>query len=177
MPVQSANTGVFHRCQVCRTRLRTELFNAFYRPLAEGATGERIQIQGQAECYYHPGKKAVAPCAGCGRLLCALCEVSMDGRSLCMECLQAGRSRGNIESIEHKRILYDNLALPLAVWPLLFFIIIPITAPAAIYVALRYWRAPGSLLPRTRIRFIVAILIAVMQLVGCAFFVAWMVSR
>ena len=177
LPVQNANTGVFHRCQVCRARIRTELFNAFYRPLAQGVTGEHIQEQGQAECYYHPGKKAVAPCSGCGRLLCALCEVSLDGRSLCMPCLQAGQSHGRIESIENKRILYDRLAMALALWPLLFIFITPFTAPAVVYTVLRYWRAPGSILPHTRIRFIIALLIAVLQLAGWAFFLTWVISR
>ena len=44
-----------------------------------------------------------------------------------------------------------------------------ITAPAAIYVALRYWNAPMSLVPRTKIRFILAILFAGAELAGWSF--------
>jgi hypothetical protein len=177
LPVQMINTGRLHRCPKCRTRVRADLFNAFYRPLEKGTTAQHVQEQGQAECFYHPGKAAVAPCAGCGRLLCALCEVPMDGRSFCLACLQAGRSKGRIETLQNKRLLYDRLALSLAFWPILFFFITPVTAPAAIYVVLRYWRAPGSILGRSRFRFILALLLAIGQLAGWGIFLVWFLGR
>ncbi len=170
MPVQIANTGRLHKCPNCRTQSRADLFNAFHRPMDQGAAGEHVQEQGQAECFYHPGKKAVVPCSGCGRLLCALCEISIEGHSLCTNCLQAGREKQQIQSLEKSRTLYDSLALHLAFWPLLFFPFTLITAPAAIYVALRYWSVPTSMLPRSKFRYILALLIAGMQIAGWVFF-------
>jgi hypothetical protein len=177
LPVLMINTGKLHDCPQCRTRVRAEVFNAFHRPVIQGPAGEHVQEQGQAECFYHPGKKAVAPCAGCGRLLCALCEVPMDGRSLCMNCLQAGQSKGRIEKLENRRFLYDNLALYLAFWPMFFIFITPFTAPAVIYIVLRYWTAPGSLLARTRFRFVLALLMGVLQLAGWVILLVWFLSR
>ena len=177
MPAGMVNTGDFDRCTQCLTRVRADLFNAFNRPVDEPLTGEPIQAQGQAECFYHPGKKAVVPCAACGRLLCALCEVRFDGQSLCMGCLQAGRSKRRIENLEDSRFLYDSLALHLALWPMVFIFITLITAPAVVYVVLRYWNAPTSLLPRTRYRFILAILVAIVQLAGWVIFFVWFLSR
>ena len=177
LPVQMINTGRLDPCPQCRTRLRADLFNAFYRPVEAGTTGQRVQEQGQAECFYHPGKQALVPCAGCGRLLCALCEVPMDGRSFCLTCLQAGRNKGRIDALQNKRLLYDRLALTLAFWPIFFFFITPITAPAAIYVALRYWRTPGSILAHNRFRFVLAILLALAQLTGWGIFLVRLLGR
>jgi hypothetical protein len=177
LPGQMVNSGGLQRCPECLTKVRADLFNAFCRPLGQSATGEPVQVQGQAECFYHPGKKAVVPCAACGRLLCSLCEVPFDGHSLCMGCLQAGRNKRRIQNLENSRFLYDSLALYLALGPLVFLFITPITAPAAIYVALRYWKAPASLVPRTRYRFVLALLVAIAQLAGWGFFLVWFLSR
>ncbi len=173
MPAQIVNSAELHYCPTCRSRVRADLFNAFYRPMDRVVMGEHIQEQGQAECFYHPGKKAVVPCAACGRLLCSLCEVPFDGQRLCMNCLRAGQSKGRIESLENSRFLYDSLALYLAFLPMFFIFITLVTAPAAIYVVLRYWNAPASFLPRTRFRFVVALIMAVVQLAGWVFFLAW----
>ena len=54
-------------------------------------------------------------------------------------------------------MLYDKIALALAVYPMLLFYLTFFTAPMAIFVAIRYWKAPASILPRTRIRSVIAI--------------------
>ena len=169
LPEQNINAGVSRPCPACKEPVRADLFNAFYRPVDVGRTGEHVQEQGQAECFYHPGKKAVVPCAACGRLLCALCEIPFDGRSLCTACLQSGRDKQQIQSLEKTRTLYDSIALNLAFWPvatLVFFYVTLITAPAAIYVALRYWKTPSSILPRSKFRFVLALLLAGAQMAG-----------
>lgn len=170
LPALVINTGRLHKCSNCATRFRAELFNAFHRPISLGQTGEVVQAQGEAECFYHPGKKAVVPCAGCGRLLCALCEIPFDGRSLCTNCLQSGRDKQQIESLEKSRTLFDSLALHLSFWPLIFFPLTLISAPAVIYLVLRYWSAPASILPRTKFRHILALLLAGGQLAGWVIF-------
>jgi hypothetical protein len=53
----------------------------------------------------------------------------------------------------------------LATWPLFIFFYASIfTAPAALYVAIRYWNAPSSLVPRRKWRQMSAILIALAEL-------------
>ena len=119
----------------------------------------------------------MVPCAGCGRLLCALCELPFDGQSLCIGCLQSGRRKGRIANLEDSRVLYDTMALYLAFLPMFFFFITPITAPAAVYVTLRYWNAPLSVLPRIRYRFVLSLMIAIAQIAGWVFFLVWFFSR
>jgi hypothetical protein len=177
MPGQIVNTGSLHPCPECLVKVRADLFNAFNRPVGQTATGDPVQAQGQAECFYHPGKQAVVPCAACGRLLCSLCEVVFDGNSFCMSCLQAGRSKRRIEHLENSRFLYDSLALYLALWPMIFIFVTLITAPAVIYVVLRYWKAPASLLPRTRYRFILSLLVAIVQMAGWVIFFVWFFTK
>ena len=41
-----------------------------------------------------------------------------------------------------------------------------ITAPMALFLAIRYWNAPRSLIHRTKVRFIFAILFSSLQIVG-----------
>ena len=171
-PLNTVNTGERFNCFACRTQLQVEVFNAFMNPVTHGNKGESVQEAGQAECFYHPGKKAVVPCSVCGRLLCALCEVKLEERSLCLGCLQSGQKKQKIIDLEHQRPLYDSMALALAFWPIfMFFFPTLITAPAAIYVVLRYWKSAGSILPRSRFRYLLAMLLAGGQIViWCLFF-------
>lgn len=170
LPEAIINTGELHPCPQCRVRVRADVFNAFQQPVGEIQTGEQVRVEGQAECFYHPGKKAVVPCADCGRLLCSLCQVDFDGRSLCLSCLKAGRDKQKFTALDNRRILYDSLALALAFWPMLTIFATMITAPAVIYVVLRYWKVSAGILPRTRFRFILAMLLAIGQIFGWVVF-------
>lgn len=146
--------------------MRADLFNAFYRPADSGATLDHIQEQGQAECYNHPGRPAKVPCGQCGRLLCELCAVELDGRNLCFDCVKTGRDDRQVARLDTRCTHYDSMALTLALVPMLFVFPTIVTAPATLYVALRYWKRPSTVLPRSRWRFIVAILLAVAQMAG-----------
>lgn len=164
------------RCPDCRSVLRADVFNAFYTAPASGAAGQTVRQQGQAECYYHPGKQAVVPCSACGRLLCRLCEIELDGHILCMRCIESGRSNQKIRSLENHRTLHGNIALALSVLPVLFVFPTLVTGPAAIYVALRYWKAPGSMVKRRRWRSVLAILFGAGQVAAWAFFFIGMIA-
>jgi len=165
-PVSHVNTGRIHPCPQCKTPLLTDIYPAFLRGLETVRPATAVQEQGQAECFNHPGQQAVIPCAACGRLLCALCEVNLDGRSLCMSCLSADRDRQRISSLQNHRTLYDSIALALAFWPMLFVFPTIITAPASLFFVWRYRKAPTSILPRSRLRLWLAALLAIIQIVG-----------
>jgi len=153
-------------CPTCATRWQVEVFPALFRRVVPGRNGELLLSDGEASCFYHPNKKASMPCQNCGRFLCALCDCDLHGRHICPACLEAGKTRGKIKNLENQRILYDSIALSLALLPLLIFYFTVITAPMALYVAIRYWSAPLSLLRRTKVRFVLAILIAGLQIIG-----------
>ena len=122
-------------CLGCGTPLQVEVFPALFRHFAPGSAGEVLVVENEASCFYHPQKKAVRPCEGCGRFLCALCDCELHGEHFCPACLETGKRKGKIKKLENERTLYDNIALGLALYPLLFFYLTIITAPMSLFVA------------------------------------------
>lgn len=153
-------------CPRCRTRLRADVFPAHFAGLGGGAAPETIVAEGDASCFYHHGKRAVLPCDACGRFLCALCDVELGGRHLCPACMEGQKKKGQLAALETERTLYDRIALSMAVYPLLLFYLTVLTAPAAIFVSIRYWKAPGSLVRGKKASFIAAIVISVIEIAG-----------
>ncbi len=153
-------------CPACEAPLQVEIFPVFFRGVAPGQGGEAILVEGESSCFYHPQKKAVLPCDGCGRFLCALCDCELHGQHFCPACLEVGRKKGKIKSLENERVLYDSIALSLAILPLLMAYFTILTAPMALYVAIRYWNAPRSIVHRTRSRLVLAISFAALELLG-----------
>lgn len=151
-------------CPACHAELQIEIFPAWFRSPAAGQAGETVLVEGESTCFYHPNKRAVRPCDGCGRFLCALCDCELQGQHFCPTCLEVGRTKGRITKLENRRTLYDSIALALAVWPLLIFYFTVVTAPMALYVAVRYWNAPRSVVHRTKVRYVLAILLASLQI-------------
>ena len=156
-------------CVGCGRKLRADVFNAFVRQIDAAPQAETVQVQGQSQCFYHPGKKAVAPCDACGRLLCNLCQVEMDDRILCMGCLKVGRDKSKISTLQTQQVLYDSIALSLAIYPIITFVGIFftfLTAPVALYFAIRHWRTTYAVLPKRWAKSIFAALLATGQLAG-----------
>jgi len=165
------NQTDFAPCPACGTLLQLSVFPAIHRQHAVGTGGERIMVDGESGCFFHPLKKAVLPCDSCGRFLCALCDCPLDGKHFCPTCLETGRTKGTIKSLDNRRTLYGELALALIVLPLVtivFFYLTIITAPIALFVAIRYWKAPQSLVRPNRSRYVIAIIVALLVIGGWA---------
>src|SRR5271170_1736997 len=155
------------RCRGCGQTVQVAVFPAIERTRT-GALPEAVEIETEASCFYHPSSRAAIPCDECGRFLCRLCEIEIGGRHLCPNCFQSGVASSKLEVVETRRTMYDTIALALATFPALLFWPVIFSAPAALYVVVRRWRAPGSLLPRTRIRFYLAAVFALAEIVGFA---------
>ncbi len=165
LPEDGFNRRGLSGCPGCQSLLQVEVFPALYRAPASLTTGERIVVDGEASCFYHPQKKAAVPCDACGRFICPLCDVELSGQHLCPRCLESGKRKKKVRNLEDQRTLYDRFALTLAIVPILFWPATAITAPATIFVVLRYWKAPGSIVPRNkRLSFVVAALFALVQI-------------
>jgi hypothetical protein len=121
-------------------------------------------VEGESGCFYHPAKRAVAACESCGRFLCALCDLDLNGEHICPACLETGRRKGKLKQLENRRVLYDAVALSLATLPLLFFWPTIITAPCALYVVVRRWNAPASLVRRGKWRMVLAAILAILEI-------------
>lgn len=178
LPPAAVNTPAPVPCPACGAWTMTAVFPALFRRPASGAPGERLVAEDEAGCFYHPRKRAATVCELCGRFLCALCDVDFNGKHCCPACIEHGAQKGTLPSLDNYRMLYDSTALGLAVLPLFFCVFATaVTAPLSLYVALRYWKAPTSILGRTRVRMVLALALAGAQLVLWLIFVAWLLFR
>jgi hypothetical protein len=154
------NLGRFNPCPNCEAPIQIEVFTALFRPVSTGTTGEAVLVDGEAACFYHESKKAVVVCDACGRFLCALCDCKLNDKHYCPGCLEAGGKKRTIEHLETVRPLHGRQAFMLSVLP--FFI----TGLAAIFIAIRHWKSPGSLVTPQRWQMPVALVLAILQTLG-----------
>ena len=149
-------------CTLCGSRNTVRVFPATFAQeqapaLPEGAA------EGEAACFDHPNKRAVAACQQCGKFVCQLCAVEFGTETWCPSCVAAGAGRARSASTEAPRMLYDSivLALPLAsllAWPLTI-----VAAPATLALTVMKWRQPLSIVRRFRWRFVVGSAVAFVE--------------
>jgi hypothetical protein len=151
-------------CPICRTRVWAQVFPAV-RTVKLGSAAEAVAADVEAACYFHPQSKAAAACDSCGRFLCGLCDLDVNGQHLCPTCLGNGAIPASASILDNRRVLYDSIVLGLAIGGGMFFIWPSIvTGPLSVVLAIWYWKRPRSIVPRTPIRFILAIVIGVAQI-------------
>jgi hypothetical protein len=114
-------------------------------------------LAGGATCYAHPDNAAVGPCATCGRFMCALCDIALDGGHCCPTCFDQLQAARQSSSLRQKDVLYDSMALATGwLWIIVYPSII-VALPAVAYWTIAKWRAPENyLIPRRRWRFFAA---------------------
>jgi hypothetical protein len=142
------------------------VFPALHRKSSQGQGGEIILIEGEAACFYHHEKRAVHPCDACGRFLCALCCITVNQTKVCPACFETGHKKGTLEGVASRRKLYDSAALSLALIPPLLTcgFATPLSAPAAIAVAVYGWNRTSSVVPRGRIRAVLAVVLGIVEI-------------
>ena len=166
---QMINSYSLVACPSCESFLRADVFPALYREFPTARSGDTLQMDKEAGCFYHPRKKAVVPCSACGRFVCDLCDVALNGRHLCPSCFEKGKTKRKIKSLENQRTCYDTIALSVATVSILIYWFSLFTAPFVIYLTVRHWNSPSSIIPRTKIRFGLAFIIASLQIAGWIF--------
>lgn len=173
LPVEIINIPDFTDCPNCKVQVKVNIFPAMYEQTVIARTGEGLLENREAGCFFHPAKKAVVPCEICGRFLCALCDIEFNNQHVCSSCLEAGKKKRKIKNLENRRVLYDTIALSLAVLPILLVWPTIITAPASIYFSIHHWKSPSTIIPRTKVRFILAGILSVMQIAGWVVFITY----
>lgn len=166
LPLETVLAGGRTACPSCHVPLIAEAFPALFRGAARGEQPQAVLQDGEAGCFYHADKRAVRACEDCGRFICALCDIEVVDRHVCPVCVQTANRKGKHERLQRSRLLHDEIALAVALLPLLIWPVTLLTAPAAMYLALRHWKTPLSVLPRTRIRLVLAMFFALLQIVG-----------
>ncbi len=165
LPVTHYNQPELAGCPTCQSMVEVSVFPALYQIL-KAIPAESALSAGEANCFNHPQNKAVVVCEDCGRFLCALCEVEIGAKRSCPDCIERGRSLGEKQELITRRTMHDSIALSLALLPVLMWPVTVLTAPAALFYAIRHWKSPTSILPRTKIRSLAAMFFAVLQIGG-----------
>lgn len=166
------------KCPSCYTSLQIYTFPALFRSIPKGQFPETLTIDNEAGCFYHPQKKAEIICKSCGRFICKLCDIEFKDEHLCPVCLETSGKKGkNKDGIETDRILYDDIALSLAIIPMITIWLTFITAPTAVFISIYYWKTQSSIIPRTKIRFVSAVILGVLQITGWIFAIRYLSSR
>ncbi len=157
-----ANRGV---CWGCKTGYEFVGFPAL-RATRQRIAAQPAVLAADSVCFFHAENRAEAICDSCGRFLCAVCAVPFAGRKLCPACIAAAGS-AETSSVVRERVLFDSIALALAIVPLLIWPFTLIAAPCALGMAIYGWKKPGSLVSgRSRTRLISAALVAVLEIAG-----------
>lgn len=73
-------------------------------------------------------------------------------------------------------MMYDSLALAISTFPVLLFWPALVGAPWALFLVFRRWSAPSSIVPRTKIRFVLAALFAAAE-IAFFIFVVYMMTQ
>lgn len=143
-------------CHICGADLRFLVFPRLIRqPKKEAAAA--LSQQGDASCVFYPELKAQYVCEECGSFLSEKASVNWGGRQYCMPCLHHLREKKSDTDFQAKTVIHENraLALTLFLLPLSLF-----TAPVAIFILLKHRKASASFIPRTRLRWWLALLVA-----------------
>ncbi len=91
--------------------------------------------------------------------------------------METGKKKGRIVNLDRHRVLYDSVALKVAVFPMITVWFTLVSAPIALYLAIRHWKSPTSLVRRTKIRFIFAMALAGLQILAWTTGILYFVSR
>jgi hypothetical protein len=161
------------RCSLCGSLNLVRAFPALLRPSAQSLAA--AAFEGEAACFDHPNSRATGVCGQCGRYVCTLCQVEFGAETLCPSCVAAGSGRARAANLEPTRNLWDSMALWLAVLPLTMWPFTFVTAPAALFLSIFRWKAPLSLVRRSRWRFAAAIVISLLQIGGWIVLVGYLV--
>lgn len=122
---------------------------------------QAVLVAEHATCFYHSTNQAEVVCETCGRFLCAVCAVEFMGRRRCPTCIETAK-REDAQAVSG-RVLYDGIALAVAVLPLLVWFVTCITAPIALCIVIAGWRKPRSLVQGSRTKLMIAGVIALLE--------------
>ncbi len=152
-PAEVVN-GESAECPSCGRQLA-----AFVFPRAvEARPPARLQaaaVAGDAVCFFHASAAAERACDACGRYVCHLCDVELEGRHYCPTCVENPGAAAPQKALTSSEFQYDSMVLSLSllwilVWPSWILVM-----PYCLIVTVRHWKSPRRyLLPRSPWRFV-----------------------
>ena len=169
----------WQNCPYCERALQIRVWGSVHQN--NNAAGA---ISDQATCFFHPDKAYQACCQRCGRFVCALCDLQLGAEHVCPACFERGRVQSGAGTgtaeWRHRDVLYDSIAVTVGWGWILFWPTFVAALPAAIFLHVKYRKAPRSyLIPRRGWRFWMAYagLLWLPLLLSASFFARWAMRR
>jgi len=175
LPDRALANGDQARCGLCGTENQVRVFPAALRPAA--TVRPETALDGEATCFDHPAKRAVAACRHCGRFVCQLCSVELGDEIWCPSCVTARAGQAERANLETSRTLHDSVALTVPLLSLVMWPLTIVTGPGAVVYSIVKWRAPLSLVRPNRWRFVAAILIGLAEVAGWLLLIVYTLTR
>jgi len=177
LPLWELATADAAACTNCGSRNTVRAFPALFAAPIAPALPESA-LEGEAACFDHPSKRAVAACQQCGRFVCVLCSVEFNGQVWCPTCVTAGREQSKAVNLDPSRVVYDSIALTVPLLSLVIFSPLTlITGPGAVVFSVVTWKRPLSLVRKSRWRFVLAILLGTSVTVGWLWLVVYLWAK
>ena len=122
-------------------------------------------VEGEAACFYNPARRATTSCSHCGVLICDSWAAQWGSETVCLKCMDHLIEKKDAR-FQNSRTLWDNIALVVACIPftIIFWFLVFITAPAAVFLALWHWNSPRSMVPRSKFRLVLALLLGLAEI-------------
>lgn len=146
------------------------LFPAAVRDAAAPQVDAVVE-EGQSTCFFHPKLPASEVCAMSGRLICDLCQTEWNGQTVSFEALQSAVKNEGLGAQGNTRTRWDNIALHLAILPLLLWFLTIVTAPVVLFIVIWQGRKGRcSVVQRSGWRYLLASALALLQIAFWIFF-------
>lgn len=148
-------------CSACGAVWQVFPLPSLFRPGPTARSGERILSDAEASCFQHAQKKATAHCQGCGRFLCALCEVELGREVICPACFELRKRRPEKTRLLDRKTRWDQVALSVSLGAMLMYPFLFIAVPVAFTIIFWQCRKPQSLVYKVGFNFFVATLVTI----------------
>lgn len=164
-PGKNYDSSLFYKCSSCKSRNYVELFPAVKNEIQKGERPEAA-LNEESTCFKHSANIAVAACDSCGVYMCKLCDLEIEDKHICPDCLK--NKPPKLKTTTQKTLLYDELALHLTIVPFIFIYAFIITAPMAVVMSILYWNKVDTPYERSHWRFIVAFTLGLLEIFAIA---------
>ncbi|HPG29836.1 MAG TPA: hypothetical protein PKY81_05115 [bacterium] len=153
-------------CKSCGKNHSFIFYPALNAKIKTAESGLKIENENEASCFFHNQKKADKICSVCGRFICSLCSIEINGKILCPLCFNENKTKCDSNLVD-SFFLYDRLALDIALLGIITVYFGIFLAPASLFISIKHWKKMSLYpFPRSKIRFIAASVISVLVILA-----------
>jgi len=162
-------------CPHCGKPINWYIFPRYFSKETKDEIPNNILVEGESACFYHANKKAVVTCNQCGRFLCSLCDLELNNEHICPNCFNSSKKNKKNFEYEESRILYDDLALSIAFWPIFTFYFTIFGSFISLFLSIKYWNINSSIIEHNKSKKIFAIILSIIEILFWIFLITYLI--